>query len=133
MSFSPGSAGGLDSLKPQHLKDLISDKLGLSSSNLLSSLAKIIDLMFLGLIPFEINQILYGASFCALSKKDGGIRPIAVGCTLRRLAAKIVCTRLGHFLNPLQLCFVTKYGAEAGAHSARNYLSCCHSSVKVFF
>jgi hypothetical protein len=43
MSFYPGSAGGLDSLKPQRLKDLISDKLGLSSSNLLSSLAKIID------------------------------------------------------------------------------------------
>jgi hypothetical protein len=87
MSFYPDSAGGLDSLKPQHLKDLISNKLGLSFSNLLSSLAKIIDLMFLGLIPLEISQILYGASLCALSKKDGGIRPIAVGCTLRRLAA----------------------------------------------
>jgi hypothetical protein len=136
MSFYPGSAGGLDSLKPQHLKDLISDKLGLSSSNLLSSLAKIIDLMFLGLIPLEISQILYGASLCALSKKDGGIRPIAVGCTLRRLAAKIVCTRIseqmGNFLNPLQLGFGTKYGAEAGAHSARNYLSYSHSSVKAF-
>jgi hypothetical protein len=136
MSFYPGSAGGLDSLKPQHLKDLISDKLGLSSSNLLSSLAKIIDLMFLGLIPLEISQIIYGASLCALSKKDGGIRPIAVGCTLRRLAAKIVCTRIseqmGNFLNPLQLGFGTKYGAEAGAHSARNYLSYSHSSVKAF-
>jgi hypothetical protein len=62
MSSSSGSAGGLDSLKSQHLKDLISDKLGLSSSNLLSSLAKIIDLMFRGLIPFEISQILYGDS-----------------------------------------------------------------------
>jgi hypothetical protein len=82
--------------------------------------------MFLGLIPLEISQILYGASLCALSKKDGGIRPIAVGCILRRLAAKIVCTRIseqmGNFLNPLQLGFGTKYGAEAGAHSARNYL-----------
>jgi hypothetical protein len=64
MSSSSGSAGGLDSLKSQHLKDLISDKLGLSSSNLLSSLAKIIDLMFRGLIPFEISQILYGDSLC---------------------------------------------------------------------
>jgi hypothetical protein len=64
MSSASGSAGGLDSLKSQHLKDLISDKLGLSSSNLLSSLAKIIDLMFRGLIPFEISQILYGDSLC---------------------------------------------------------------------
>jgi hypothetical protein len=46
------------------------------------------------IIPLEISQILYGVSLCALSKKDGGIRPIAVGCTLRRLAAKIVCTRI---------------------------------------
>jgi hypothetical protein len=39
---------------------------------------------------------------------------------------------MGNFLNPLQLGFGTKYGAEAGAHSARNYLSYCYSSVKAF-
>jgi hypothetical protein len=30
---------------------------------------------------------------------------------------------MGNFLNPLQLGFGTKYGAEAEAHSTRNYLS----------
>jgi hypothetical protein len=39
-----------------------------------------------------VNQPVFcGASLCALSKKDGEIRPIAVGETLRRLVAKAAC------------------------------------------
>ena len=34
---------------------------------------------------------IYGSALCALNKKDGGIRPIAVGSTLRRLVAKAAC------------------------------------------
>ena len=32
--------------------------------------------------------VLFEGSLTALTKKDGGIRPIAVGCVFRRLAAK---------------------------------------------
>ena len=43
----------------------------------------------------------------ALNKKDGGVRPIAVGCTLRRLAAKCAGTSIvgamRDLLVPLQL------------------------------
>ena len=64
---------------------------------------------------------------CALSKKDGGIRPIAVGCTLRRLVAKAACSavhdRVAGRLAPLQLGSGMKQGAEAAAHAARCYIN----------
>jgi hypothetical protein len=64
-----GSVDGLDSLKPQHLKDLILDKPGLSSSNLLSSLTKIIDLMFLGLYLSKLVRFFMEPHFVLLVKK----------------------------------------------------------------
>lgn len=36
----------------------------------------------------SILPVFSGASLCALTKKDGGIKPIAVGFTLRRLVVK---------------------------------------------
>ena len=39
-------------------------------------------------LPAEVHPIFGGASLIALRKKDGGVRPIAVGLTLRRLVAK---------------------------------------------
>ena len=34
-----------------------------------------------GEFPAEMNDILYGGRLMALQKKDGGIRPIAIGYT----------------------------------------------------
>jgi hypothetical protein len=42
-----------------------------------------------GEVPDFIVTTFFGASISALIKKDGGIRPIAVGNTLRRFATKI--------------------------------------------
>jgi hypothetical protein len=46
-----------------------------------------------------------------LNKKDGGIRPIAIGCTLRHLVAKCVYTSVSEemsaFLSPAQIGFGT--------------------------
>jgi hypothetical protein len=88
-----------------------------------------------GEVPSSICPILYGANLCALKKKDGGIRPIAVGSTIRRLISKIVCRRiadkLGSKFRPDQLGFGTKGGIEAAIHSARRYLQYPHQSTKV--
>ena len=134
-SFKAGSAGGLDGLRPQHIKDLISEELGCFASNLISSLAKISSLMLQGTIPRKVTPVLYGAFLCALNKKDGGIRPIAVGCTLRRITSKITCSRLKEkltsYLQPFQLGFGLKCGSEAIAHSLRRYSSFTHPSEKV--
>jgi len=80
-----------------------------------------------GKVPITVRPVFCGASLCALSKKDGGIRPIAVGCTLRRLVAKVACSavrdRVTQRLAPLQLGFGVKQGAEAAAHAARSYIN----------
>ena len=71
-------------------------------------------------------QFFFGASLTALNKRDGGIRPIAVGCTLRRLVAKMASMSvkdcIGSILAPLQLGYGTPFGAEAAVHSARLYI-----------
>ena len=134
-SFRPGSAGGLDSLRPQHLKDLISDDLGTFSQNLLFSLTSLTKNILLGHVEKSICPIFYGASLCALGKKNGDIRPIAVGMCIRRLAAKVVCAKindsLGTLLRPKQLGFGTKSGSEIVVHTIRNYLSLFDNSEKV--
>ena len=66
-------------------------------------------------------------SLTALQKKEGGIRPIAVGSTLRRLAAKCIGSGMsqpmGASVTPLQLGYGIPRGAEAAAHAARLYLN----------
>jgi hypothetical protein len=63
----------------------------------------------------------FGGSLIALKKKDGGIRPIAVGETLRRLAAKLILKlkELNFPFSPYQFGIKTKQGSEIIAHNLR--------------
>src|SRR5207245_6185140 len=76
--------------------------------------------------PF-VHSIFFGANLLAFNKKSGGLRPIAVGYTLRRLAAKVCCRHAKEkgaaLLKPKQLGFGVRGGADAVVHAARNYLS----------
>ncbi|KAL0852231.1 hypothetical protein ABMA28_000449 [Loxostege sticticalis] len=113
-SFKKGSAGGLDGLSPQHLKDLVSSDARDAASSLLASLTSLVNLM------------LSGANLIALNKKDGGIRPIVIGSTFRRLTSKI-CVRqlysnISRMLQPHQLGFGLKGGCEAAVHAAHTFL-----------
>ena len=70
-------------------------------------------------MPPPVRSTFFGASLIALQKKGGGVRPIAVGFTLRRLAAKCIASgvlqSMGASLTPLQLGYGTSRGAEAAA------------------
>ena len=127
MSFPNGSAGGIDGLKPQHLKDLINPTGAEAASKLCSTLAKFVCFVLKGNIPEEIRPIFFGATLTALKKSDGGIRPIAVGNSLRRVVCKIVSHRvadpMGNLFRPIQLGFGTRGGAEAAVHAARYFAS----------
>ena len=84
-----------------------------------------------GVVPSAVRPVLFGGRLTALRKKCGGIRPIAVGSTLRRLAAKILCRRLrplGDVLAPTQLGFAVRSGCEAAIHATRGYCSAVSSS-----
>ena len=124
--FLVGSAGGPDGLRPQYLKDLISPSSEGGGHALLSALASFLSLVLSGRTPLTIRPYFFGANLCALEKKDVGVRPITVGCTLRRFAPKIasgkVLEDMGALLAPRQLGFGVKGGVEAAAHSARLYL-----------
>jgi len=113
-SFPNGSAGGPDGLRPQHLKDLL-----VNSTNkdpLLSDITNLCNLFLSGNIPNNVCPTIFGANLLAISKKGGGVRPIAVGYVWRRLTAKVVCSHVKDrslaLLAPRQLGFAVKGGAE---------------------
>lgn len=68
-----------------------------------------------------------GATLIALFKPDGGVRPIAVGCTLRQMVAKCasksICAAIGELLVPLQVGYGTPLGAEATYNPCCSHLS----------
>lgn len=126
-SFPPGSAGGPDGLRPQHIKDLTSASAGDAGQRLLGRLTDFANLCLAGRVPAAIQPVFCGASLCALNKKGGGIRPIAVGNTLRRLVAKAACkavmVKMAAKFMPVQLGFGVPHATEAAAHAARAYIS----------
>ena len=77
----------------------------------------------------------FDANLFALGKKVGGIRPIAVGSTLRRLTTKVglkpISHKLGEHFEPRQLGYSSKGGCEAARHAARIYLM-SYTRIKVF-
>jgi hypothetical protein len=85
------------------------------------------NLCLTGRVPAVIQPVFCGASLCALNKKDGGIRPIAVGSSLRRLVAKAACkavmTKMAARFLPVQLGFGVPRATEAAAHAARSYIA----------
>jgi len=136
-SFPTGSSGGPDGVTPQHLKDLLSAG---ANGELLSVLTKFVNILLNGEFSKDICEVIFGGNLLALTKKDGGIRPIAIGYTWRRLAAKCanayVIGRMAGVFAPLQLGVGVSGGAEAAVHAARRYISTMpdsHVVVKLDF
>jgi hypothetical protein len=126
-SFPAGSSPGLDGMRPQYLKDIISLSAGEAGQKALRALTKLCNFLLSGQLPSEICHLLYGASLCALNKKDGGIRPIAIGNCLRRLTSKLACFQsrniVNSYLSPHQLGVTTKLGCEAAIHTTRTFVN----------
>ena len=99
---------------------------GRLSGGLLEALTSFSNLVLKGLVPSSIRPFFLGASLIALNKEGGGVRPIAVGSTFRRLVAKVaswaIKSEMSAFLAPFQLGFGVKGGVEAAIHAARCYL-----------
>ena len=139
-SFPCGSAGGPDGLRPQHLKDLTSESAERGGKELVQALSSFVTHILEGRTPSFVRQVFFGANLIALCKKEGGVRPIAVGQTLRRLVAKCAGFRvvgaISATLAPQQLGYGIPLGSEAAARAARCYLenmSPGHAVVKLDF
>ena len=126
-TMPPGSAAGLDGMRPMHLKELISAEATEPGRRLLRSITNFVNLILSGSVPDCARDSLFGASLCALKKKDGGLRPIAIGSVYRRLASRIAARHLasviGPELRPVQLGVGTPLGCEAAVHATREFLT----------
>ena len=93
-SFANGSSAGLDGLRPAHLKDLTSRSAGEAGLRLITVLTAFVNLVLRGEVTRTAHAAFFGAALTALRKPDGGVRPIAVGSTYRRLSTKLALRSL---------------------------------------
>jgi hypothetical protein len=118
-SFPLGTAPGPDGLRAQHLLDAISFT---ARTNPIPALSQLITLLASGKANPVISPYLGGARLISLAKKDGGVRPIAIGCIWRRLTSKLLVNitsqKAKEYFAPHQLGVGTPCGAEAISHAA---------------
>lgn len=107
--FPISSSGGIDGLRPRHLKDLISFSCGDASKRLTSAIAKLVNVIRAGKICSKLCPVFYGAALVALAKKNGDIRPIAIGLVWRRLAGKNFCFKALRHYTVVRVCVVTTH------------------------
>ena len=116
----------MSGLRPQHLKDALLPKACNTNGLFLASLTGLVNCILSGNVPPAIQPVLFGAAVTAFNKKGGGVRPIAVGETFRRLCAKCgtraVKERFSDAFSPTQIGFCVPGGAEAAAHASRSFV-----------
>ena len=93
----------------------------------LQALTALVNTLVGGGVAPQAAPYFCGARLHAAAKKDGGIRPIAVGNLLRRLVSKCCTTRLqgraAALFAPHQLGVGVRGGGEAIIHTVRKILA----------
>ena len=96
------------------------------ADEVLRQLARFVHLLARGDGSESSRVWLCGGSLAALKKPDGGLRPIAIGETWRRLVGKVLAQTIiedvREYLEPLQVGVGTQGGAEAVVHVVRQWL-----------
>ena len=87
ITFPAGSSRGPDGLTPQHLLDMIT---GARDENPLEALTAFANVLLSGKLCTTIGEIIFGGRMITLQKKDGAIRPIAVGYTCVALLRSVL-------------------------------------------
>lgn len=93
-SFPKGTSAGPDGLSAQHLKDLLKFNPIGSSFDVRTSLKKFLEFIVDGKAVAEVSKYFACSRLIPLKKKDNGVRPIAIGLTIRRLASKLLLRKL---------------------------------------
>ena len=126
-SFPSNSAPGPSSLRANHLKEAVFCPSPTVASRALVYLVEVVNILAAGLAPPFISPFLCAASLLAPKKKDGGLRPIAVGEVLRRLTSKCVSRAVQpeaiSILSPLQVGVGIPVGCESIVHSVSSLLA----------
>ena len=125
-SFPKGTAPGPSGLRHAHLAEALSCPSPSRGSAFLSNLSSFVNLLLSGDVPSPVRPYICCASLVAIKKKNGGIRPIAVGEIFRRLTSKCLChqhrSHIVNILSPLQVGVCVPNGCEAIVHSVNDTL-----------
>lgn len=117
-TFPKGSSGGLGGLMPVHCRGS-----GPMYDKFLTSLAALASSFAWHRLPRGVCALIAGAKLVFLPKSDGGIRPIAVGELVRRLAGKMLVSRyqkqVADLLQPHQLGVAAPLGLERIVHGVQ--------------
>ena len=87
-TFSKYTAAGPPKMYPEHLLQAVECTAPDHSESDLKAITRFVNTGSRGKFPSFVSRALCSASLTALSKKKGGVRPIAVGEILKRLIAK---------------------------------------------
>ena len=102
--FPLGSAAGGSGLRPNHIYELSKVQDFGHRSTFISAMTRFLNLFLSGKGPPQLAPWLCGAPLTALQKRNGGIRPIAVGETLRRLISSCAMNHISK--KPLRIGFI---------------------------
>ena len=110
----------MDDISPKFLKDLTAKSNEQTGLNFLKALTNLVNVILEGKVRFELRPYFFGAKLIALKKPDGGLRPIALGNTFRRVSAKcggyhVFESRQARY-GSRQVGVGTKRGAELASH-----------------
>jgi hypothetical protein len=117
-----GSGAGITGWRYEHLQALLPD----DGEGGLGLLLPVAEAILNSRLPADIARILSAARLTGLTKKTGGVRPIAVGDVLRRWPTRAICIEHKkeweeHFA-PWQFAIGVSSGPEKLAASVRSYL-----------
>ena len=125
LAFPKGTSPGASKLRAQHLLDAIAGSTAPAARECLLSLTCFMNHLLSGKAPSCLAPWLCGAPLTALLKKGGGVRPIAVGEVLRRLASRLCCLASlpTVFLPYGQVGVGIPGGFEGAIHISRHFIS----------
>ena len=122
-SFPAGSAPGPSGLRPQHLLEACPPG---SEHGFLDQLTAVVNLLARGGACRTAAPFVAGAKLVAIPKPQGGIRPIAIGESLRRLVGKCLMSMVQQdarsYFWPAQVGVAVPAGAECVLHTVRAWL-----------
>lgn len=124
--FTLGSSAGGIELHPNHLQELCKVQGVGNGTTSTTSLTRFVNLFLSRRVPPEISPWLCGAPLTSLKRRNGGIRPIAVGGTLlrliRRCAMAHVSKSAAEWLRPIRIGIATPNGREAPVYSLQIFI-----------
>ncbi len=123
LRFNRSSSGGLDGVTAQHFLDFMAES---SATDILKVTTDFVNLVLGGRTAAVARPFFFGARLIAINKKDGGVRPIAVGNILRRLSGKVLVKMMEKealsFCGARQVGIGTSGGCEIMASSFSKFI-----------